>query len=252
MKKLNFLTAIFSFIANLFNPIFEAAEKTFTLGVIESIPTSRGNGSSDGGARGADINVNVNTNPAYIDRSGDPIIDRVSSYDFVPDSYQYKNVNGSASGAAAITAYAFNEDSYNATVTNNGSGASTVTNTYADGWSGNGYNKQIASANAGRGVLCQGITMIYQVTSGSAQDAAGLASSNLQMLNFTLVGTSSATVPSPLNQGFNYGQYQIGTMTVVKRMFISCVTQFSYVVPVGDTVTFIALMNPRMVPGGAR
>lgn len=237
--KNKFLSTILNFITELFYPLYEAAERNFTLGAIEE---SAGKPRQD--RRGSDFNINVRTNAPSIDESGKPIISTTDNPGFIPDSLQQKIVSNTGSGSAAVTAYMFNEDVFTATATNNGSGASSVSNTYNDGFTGNGYNQLIKIANQGKGILCYGMTLTYIVTSGSAQDTAGLNSSNLNHNAAVLVGSGMRPTPMPMNQGTNYGQYQIGTMTVKRMFYVSALDQITYSVPVGDTVTAIVLTNP--------
>lgn len=199
---------------------------------------------SNAGSNGQ-INVNVNTNSdSYIDLSTDPTLNPMDSPNATPNSLGQTIVSNTGGSAAAVTAYFLNEDIYNATPTNNGSGASSVSNTYADGWAGNGYNALSKSATAGKGIMCYGFTLEYITTSGGAQNPTGLTTANPTYLTANLVGANQAPFGMPLNAGVRNTTYQTGTMTIKKSFYLSCLNQFSYGVPVGNTVNFTVINRP--------
>jgi len=246
MKKSNFFRAIFSFIASMFLPLYEAAEKKFTLGIITRTATAGTAAFSGAGSASQNINIKVSSNAPMIDRSNEPVIDPSAAPDYFPDSFEQTITSATGSGAVAVTAYFLNEDIYNTTPTTNGSAASSVTDTYNDfGGTGNGYNRMISGANGGKGAMCYGVTFVYQVTESGNNDPSGLAKSNVQLLNSTNVGNTQKPAPTPINQGLNYGMYQTGIMTILKKFYLCATSQIAYNVPVGDTVTIIALMRPQ-------
>lgn len=243
MKKQSFIFRIIAIIASFL-------EQKFTLSFMGSIPSTGRSREIEGiqidNFSHRNINVNVRNNDgSIIDRSGDPIYDLMSSPQATPSTLQQVIVSNTGSGAAAITAYFMNEDVFNATATNNGSGASSASNTYSDGWSGNGYNNLAKSVNNGRGIMCYGLTFQYIVTSGAVQDGTGLSAANPNLLGATNVGTSMRPEPSPLNEGLRNTQYLSGVMTVLAPFFMSSISQISYRIPVGDTVTLTVFCRPQ-------
>lgn len=140
--------------------------------------------------------------------------------------------NGGAS-AVAKTAYFLNEDSYTATPTNNGSGASSISNTYGDGWGGLGYNNLAKAVNAGRGIKCYGLTIEY--TQGGSEFASGLTTANLTLNFVNLVGASYIPSGVVLSVGKRNTQYLDGTMTITRTFYLNALAQISYVVPASTT-----------------
>lgn len=245
MKK--FFHAIITFAISLFEPFYLAAEKKFTLGIIEGLPTNASGAAGAAPANGSGQNININIQqPGIIDQGDEPIIDPMSTRSVIPNTMTQTIVSNTGSGAASVTAYFLNEDTFNLTATNNGSGASSVSNTYSDGWVGLGYNQLARSVNAGRGVLCYGFTLVYKVTSGGAQDPTGLAAASPSYIAYNNVGTNGQmAVGEPLNEGIRAANYQTGTMTLLRKFYLCSVNQISYVVPVGDTVSMIVLTKPQ-------
>ncbi len=198
---------------------------------------------SNGGAPTFNVNVNPNAGQ-IIDLGAEAPLDSITSPNSTPSSLGQTIVSNTGSGAAAITAYFLNEDIYNATPTNNGSAASSVSITYADGWSGNGYNALAKAVNQGKGIMCYGFTLEYITTSGGAQNPSGLTTANPTHLTSVNSGNGQAPVPVPLNQGVRNTQFQSGTQTVKKAFYLSAINQFSYGVPVGNTVNLTILTRP--------
>lgn len=147
-------------------------------------------------------------------------------------------------GATAITAYFMNEDVYNATPTNNGSGALSVTTTYGDGWDGGGYNRFAYLNSAANGIACYGITLVYTVIASAAQDASALATANPTWLMANLVGNRQVPVGLVLAAGVRNTQFQVGTMTVRFRFNMSALNQLSYSVPAADNATLTVITQP--------
>lgn len=147
-------------------------------------------------------------------------------------------------GAAAVTAYFLNEDVYNATPTNNGSGMLSVVGTYGDGWSGGGYNRLAMLEGGNNGISCYGLTLVYTVISSSAQDGSALSTANPTWLMANLVGNRQVPVGLVLAAGTRNTQYLQGTMTVDFKFNLSPLNQLSYNVPVGDSVALTVLTQP--------
>ena len=165
------------------------------------------------------------------------------AFEMMPIPPAMTQVVASATGgsAAAVTAYFLNEAFYNTTVTNNGSGANSVVTTYGDGWDGKGYTQL---AQNGNGIKCYGLTLEYITTSSGAQNPSGLTTANPTILVSNLVGANQIPRGLVLGAGTRNTQYLAGTMTVQYQFTMNCLTQFSYGIPVGNTVTLTVLTQP--------
>jgi len=160
----------------------------------------------------------------------------------IPPAFTQTIISNTGAGANAITAYFGNEPFFNATPTNNGSGAASVVNTYGDGWSGKGYNQLISALE--RGVRFYGFTLSYITTSTGAQNPAGLTTANTTILVADLVGANQIPKGIVINAGLRNTQYQQGTMTVQYTFNLNTLCQFSYSVPVGNTASLTLLTSP--------
>lgn len=194
--------------------------------------------------------VNMSPSPANVYQSKSnaaiPMVDMPGEANYKPTLNAMTQTVASATGggATAITAYFMNEDVYNATPTNNGSGALSVTKSYGDGWSGGGYNRYAYLESAQNGIPCYGFTLVYTVTSSSAQDASALTTANPTWLMANLVGSRQVPVGLVMAAGTRNTQYLQGTMTVRFRFNMSCLNQFAYSVPVGDTAALTVMTQP--------
>ncbi len=159
----------------------------------------------------------------------------------VPAAMTQTQASATGGGALAKTGYFLNEAFYNVTPTNNGSGAASIVTTYGDGWSGKGYTQL---ANNGQGIKCYGFTLSYVVTASGLQDSAGLATANPTILVSNLVGANQIPYGIPLNAGSRNTQYLSGVMTIAYVFWMNSLTQFSYNIPVGDTVTLTINTQP--------
>jgi len=159
----------------------------------------------------------------------------------VPPAMTQTQASATGGSAAAKTGYFLNEAFFNSTPTNNGSGANSIVTTYGDGWSGKGYTNL---ASMGNGIKCYGFTLQYVVTSGGAQDPSGLSTANPTILVSNLVGANQIPYGVPLNAGARNTQYLSGTMTIAYVFWMNSLTQFSYNIPVGDTVTLTVNTQP--------
>lgn len=175
-----------------------------------------------------------------------PMIDESGEANFKPKLPAMTQTIASAAGvgATAITAFFMNEDVFNPTPTENGSGAGTVTNSYGDGWDGGGYNRYAYLEGAQNGIPCYGLTLTYTVTSSGAQDGSALALANPTWLQANLVGNRQIPVGLVLAAGVRNTQYQSGIMTVRFRFNMSALNQLSYSVPAGDTASLTIMTQP--------
>ncbi len=243
--KNSILSKILSFITSMFLPLYDAAERKFTLGIVTSIGTAtKDSAGTSAAGMGASINVNLNQG-AVIDRSSDPVIDTMSASNSTPSTLQQTISSAAGSGAETITAYFLNEDVYFATPSTNGATAANVTDAYSDGFAGSGYNNLAKSVNQGRGIMVYGLTMVYKTISTGTQDPNALAGSEVQLVTSVLVGNKQRPDPSPLNEGVNAANFKDGTMTVLKKFFLSSINQISYQVPADTQSTMIVLCKPQ-------
>lgn len=168
-------------------------------------------------------------NSSILDMSAMPEIDIMP----VPMGLTQTIQSDGDAGALAKTAYFLNEDSYTATPTNNGSGASSISNTYGDGWGGLGYNNLAKCVNGGRGIKCYGLTIEY--TQSGTELASGLTTANLTLNFVNLVGASYIPSGVVLSVGKRNTQYLGGTMTITRTFYLNALAQISYVVPASTT-----------------
>ena len=175
-----------------------------------------------------------------------PMIDQTGEANYYPQvpAMTMSVSSAAGGGAAAVTAYFLNEDVYNATPTNNGSGALSVTKAYGDGWAGAGYNKFATLNSSNNGIPCYGLTLVYTVIATSAQDGSALATSNPTWLMANLVGNRQVPVGLVLAAGTRNTQYLQGTMTVRFRFNLGTLNQLSFGVPAGDSASLTVLTQP--------
>lgn len=186
-------------------------------------------------------------NAPKINIQSDNTIDQTGLLDLfpVPPAMTKTVTSATGGGAVAKTTYFGNEDAFNASPTNNESGANSMVNTYGDGFSGKSYNRLFAQPTiAGSGLACYGFTFAYVVTNGGAQDGAGLTTANPTIL--VANGTGSNMIPrgTVLSAGLRNTQYLPGTMTVRYSFTFNSLMQISYNIPVGDSVTATIMTQP--------
>jgi hypothetical protein len=157
----------------------------------------------------------------------------------IPRSTTYSVTSAAGAGAADVTFSVFNEDVFNETPTDNGSGAGSVVSSYDDGFEGRSINQLIRTANGGRGLLCKGFSVIY--TTGGAQDPSGLLNSSLQMLFFNSKNGASVPFQLDIAEALRNTQQQSGTITVWADFFVNSLSQFTGVVPAGDNAKIVFL-----------
>lgn len=163
----------------------------------------------------------------------------------IPPALTQTIVSNTGAGALAKSVYFGNEDAFNVTPTDNGSGANSIVPTYGDGFTGKSYNRSFAQPSvASSGLQCYGFTLQFITTNGGAQNSAGLTLSNPTLL--TSNGTGSNMIPQGivLSQGARNTQYLSGVMTVSTKFVMNSVTQLTYIVPVGNTSTLTVMTSP--------
>lgn len=179
--------------------------------------------------------------PVAVDRSA---ISISGNFDMlpIPPAMTQTIASATGNGAVAVNAYFLNEAYFNATPTNNGSGANSVVVTYGDGWSGKGYTQL---AQNGNGIQCYGLTLQYITTNGGAQNPSGLTTANPTIVVSNLVGSNQIPRGLVLSAGASNTQYLAGVMTVNYMFRLNCLSQLQYAVPVGNTATLTVLTQPQ-------
>lgn len=204
---------------------------------INQLPSSSSNSGSQGGA--------VNPVNSYVAPSlnNAPNVSVPGNFSLMPVPPAMTQVIASNNGANAVakTVYFGNEASFNSTPTDNGSGAESITNTYGDGWSGKGYNQLIG---IGDGVQCFGFTLSYVTTSTGAQNGSGIVTANPTVLVATLINGETVPKGYVLSAGARNTQFLAGEMTIQTMFKLNALSQFSYVVPINNTVTLTIMTAP--------
>ncbi|HYD20025.1 MAG TPA: hypothetical protein VEB40_01020 [Flavipsychrobacter sp.] len=247
MKKsffLRVLSMIASFFSNHLNLFADACERQFTLGIIQrsGAITSPGYAADERDeADGRIVRTALNTIA-----QNDPIVNMQGEINMLPNvpAMTQVIVSNAGGGAVAKTVYFLNEDIFNATPGNNGSGEASISNTYGDGWSGNGYNQLAKALSAQNGIKCYGLTLSFVTTSTGNENSSGLATAQPTWLMASMVGSSQIPKGFVLNAGKRNTQYLSGTMTISGVFFMNSLCQLSYVVPAGNTVTLTVLTSP--------
>ncbi len=156
----------------------------------------------------------------------------------IPTSLTFSSSSASGGSAATITQYIFNDTVMSPLVTDNGSGANSVTNTYGDGYSGRIYTQLLRSAKNAKGVRIKGFTLQITTASTGAQNASALNTMQMQILYAN--GQGGATpVPINVSEALRNVQQQVGIFTVVKEFYLNAVSQISYSNPVNTAFNFI-------------
>ncbi len=169
------------------------------------------------------------------------------NFNMLPVPPAMTQVITSAAGVGALSKKAFflNEGFFNSTVTDNGSGPGSITNSYGDGFSGKGYN-QLATANinGSNGIGCYGFTLEYITTSTGNQNPGALALAVPTILVADLVGNNQIPRGIPISLGTRNTQQQTGIMTIAYQFTLNALCQFSYNIPVDNTVTLTVITDP--------
>jgi len=100
----------------------------------------------------------------------------------IPESIDITVKSTTGVGAESKTIYLFNLDFLEAAVTNNGSGAGSITYTYGDGRSGVVYNKQIENAFGGRGIKIDEVVINAKDVTSDVGDEAFFSTCNMKLL----------------------------------------------------------------------
>lgn len=153
----------------------------------------------------------------------------------IPTSLGFSS--SSTDAGASVTQYIFNTASLNPLVTTNGGGASTITNTYLDGYSGKGYAQLAASAKNGAGVLIKGFT-IKATTLAGVPDDSFFTTANLNVIAANLRNGGIVPVPCDLEMAVRNSQYKDGLLTIVFPFVLNALTQIQYLQPKNSITTW--------------
>lgn len=155
----------------------------------------------------------------------------------LPPNFTVTTTSASGANAVSKTQYLFNNTTLNALVTDNGSGAGSITTSYGDGFSGRVYDAIAASQNGGRGVLIQGFTIQSTTNSTGAQNSAALNTIAFQILNANAQG-GTFNIPLDVNSAISNAQYQVGILTIRQNFWLNTVNQISVILPVNTAFAF--------------
>lgn len=143
--------------------------------------------------------------------------------------------SATGAGAVATRIYLFNQDILN-NVTNNTSGAGSITYAYQDGFSGNIINQMLAFSRGGVGAICYGVALRMNVTSSKAGDPAGLSVANPEFITNNMLG-GSTTLNFNITANQTRGDYDTSIEVIPCVQNITRFVQYSFIIPVGDTAT---------------
>lgn len=169
--------------------------------------------------------------------------DLISANNFpLPNVVTVKITSAVGAGAAATRVYIFNQDILK-NVTNNGSGAASIAYTYLDNFAGNNISQLMALSRAGIGAIIYGFTLRMNVTAGGAGDATGLGVCNPYFATNNAYGNEL-----PLNANMTANQTRGDFDTSIEgndiRQNMGRFVQFSFIIPVGDSVIFTGYLTP--------
>ena len=166
----------------------------------------------------------------------------------MPDSMNFTVSSVGGTGSLTKTIYIFNEDVYNANLTDNGHGANSIVTTYGDGFNGHWYNNALKSYGSNSGAGNQGIR-IYGFTVQFFTISTGNQNSSIfSTLNFTWAPYNGYGAPKSVTMDFNQAirntQFQDGILTFQMDMFLNAMGQFSMSLPPDTKGVFTFLNKP--------
>jgi hypothetical protein len=154
----------------------------------------------------------------------------------LPDTFVFQVTNSNGADNVAITAYAFNEDTYNVTPTTNPVGDDAIVKEYGDGFDGKNYNKLLASGSNGNGVKFDSFNISY-FTAANVANQSAFTVANFAILAYN--GTDGESLPVNINLGRaarNTAQNN-GLLTIQQVMWLNCVTQIKMSIPKGNVLS---------------
>jgi hypothetical protein len=165
----------------------------------------------------------------------------------LPDSVTISVASAAGSGAAPVTVYLINEQANGLgnQVTDNGSGAGSVTYAYQDNFGGKLLSSLLRDARTGMGAICYGIAIRMNITSGGAGDPAGLATANPFFIIYNALGRSNSTDFNSTD-GQNRSQYDDSIQVWNCIQNVGSFVQLGFTIPVADTATITLYFNPNV------
>jgi hypothetical protein len=168
-------------------------------------------------------------------------------YSMLPDNTTYTATSTAGSADEDKTMYIFNEDTYNESPTNNGSGANSIVKSYDDGFSGKLINKLIGSANGGRGMLCHGFNVQFTVAASGNQDQGALSTAAFTVRYYNGRSGNYNPFNIDLNQAVRNTQYVSGLLTIRAPFWLNSTSQISFLLPQADKAVFTFFWKPFTV-----
>ncbi|MDF2449409.1 MAG: hypothetical protein K0R26_1913 [Bacteroidota bacterium] len=136
--------------------------------------------------------------------------------------------NAANDANAENTVYAFNTADFNV--------STGLVPTFNDGFGGKNINKYVNIANAGRGLRGKSITFTAVDADGN-QSLSALEGLEFAILSYSATGGRELPEVLDLSEAIRNTQVQQGVLTIAVDFWVNGVTQLSWVVPAGFTVT---------------
>lgn len=163
----------------------------------------------------------------------------------VPESINVAVISAAGDSAAGILVNLFNTNKFGNLVTNNGSGANSITYSYGDGTAtGLTYDQYWLTSNQAQGLPVFGFNIGYTVGGTSSQQSISTAN-----LSYNVFNGAAGIVPVPLQIGRanRNTQYIGGLLTVAWMAQVNALAQFKVFVPVNSELTFELFTSPFTV-----
>jgi len=154
----------------------------------------------------------------------------------LPANFTVTAVSNVGAGAAATRVYLLQQDYLN-NITTNGSGASSITYSYTDGFSGRNISRAVANARAGVGAISYGTQLTFNNTATGAADVANLNSANAYFATFDPSTGQPSTNKVNTSGDQSRSDTNFGLSVTRDIQNLSCETQLSFVLNVGVTAT---------------
>lgn len=158
----------------------------------------------------------------------------------IPDAITFSVNFEAAAATPSVRVYLLNQDILN-NVTN--SGGKNVTYTYQDGFSGSIISRLVSLARKSVGAICYGVSLQFVQEDGDP-DTNAIANA---LPKFQTYNTYGDYVPLNLNSVIDMTRKDFTTNIQVWRCIqnLSRFTQFSFVIPTGDTATVGIFLTPN-------
>lgn len=154
----------------------------------------------------------------------------------IPSSLTLTISSNNGDGALTKTVNVFNNSFLTQALTDNGSGAASISYTWGDGFSGTVY-EQMFKFNGGQGILISGFTIISTNFTTGAQIATPF-----NTINMTLLAQNGNGASIPYNiklaEALRNTQYQNGMLTPVVPFYINPLSQLQLSIPANTTIAF--------------